>query len=76
VRGEVNKVLEQARIEKTIGSSLEAKVLLYVSDVEKRQQLQVLNPSSEGLVEYVRSQNSVIELAAEEAAKLAKLPNY
>ena len=72
VRGEVNKVLEQARIQKTIGSSLEAKVLLYVSDVEKREHLQVLNPSSEGLVEYVRSQNSLIQLAAEETAKLAQ----
>ncbi|MBE9185463.1 isoleucine--tRNA ligase [Microcoleus sp. LEGE 07076] len=69
VRGEVNKVLEQARTEKVIGSSLEAKVLLYVPDVEKRQQLQVLNPSSEELMDYVRSQNSVIELAAAEKAK-------
>ena len=69
VRGEVNKVLEQARTEKAIGSSLEAKVLLYVPDVAKRQELQALNPSSEGLMEYVRSQNSVIELAAAEAAK-------
>jgi isoleucyl-tRNA synthetase len=72
VRGEVNKVLEKARIEKAIGSSLEAKVLLYVPDVEKRQQLQALNPSSEELVDYVRSQNSVIELAAEEKAKAAQ----
>ncbi|MEG3841054.1 isoleucine--tRNA ligase [Microcoleus sp. herbarium14] len=69
VRSEVNRVLEQARTEKAIGSSLEAKVLLYVPDVEKRLQLQALNPSSEGLVEYVRSQNSIIELAAEEKAK-------
>ncbi|MEG4075033.1 isoleucine--tRNA ligase [Microcoleus sp. Pol14C2] len=72
VRGEVNKVLEKARIEKAIGSSLEAKVLLYVPDVEKREQLQALNPSSEELVDYVRSQNSVIELAAEEKAKAAQ----
>ncbi|MEG3989366.1 isoleucine--tRNA ligase [Microcoleus sp. S28C3] len=72
VRGEVNKVLEKARIEKAIGSSLEAKVLVYVPDVEKRQQLQALNPSSEELVDYVRSQNSVIELAAEEKAKAAQ----
>lgn len=72
VRGEVNKVLEKARIEKAIGSSLEAKVLLYVPDVEKRQQLQALNPSSEELVDYVRSQNSVIHLAAEEKAKAAQ----
>ncbi|MEG4285458.1 isoleucine--tRNA ligase [Microcoleus sp. A006_D1] len=69
VRGEVNKVLEQARTEKAIGSSLEAKVLLYVPDVAKREQLQALNPSSEGLMDYVRSQNAVIELAAEEKAK-------
>ncbi|MEP6489314.1 isoleucine--tRNA ligase [Microcoleus vaginatus GB2-A3] len=72
VRGEVNKVLEKARMEKAIGSSLEAKVLLYVPDVEKRQQLEALNPSSEELVDYVRSQNSVIELAAEEKAKAAQ----
>ena len=69
VRGEVNKVLEQARTEKAIGSSLEAKVLLYVPDVEKRAQLQALNPSSDELLAYVRSQNSVIELAAQEKAK-------
>ena len=69
MRGEVNKVLEQARTEKAIGSSLEAKVLLYVPDVEKRAQLQALNPSSDELLAYVRSQNSVIELAAQEKAK-------
>ena len=69
VRGEVNKVLEQARTEKAIGSSLEAKVLLYVPDVAKRAQLQALNPSSDELLAYVRSQNSVIELATAEAAK-------
>jgi isoleucyl-tRNA synthetase len=72
VRGEVNKVLEKARIEKAIGSSLEAKVLLYVPDVEKRQQLQALNPSSEELVDYVRSQNSAIHSAAEEKAQAAQ----
>lgn len=70
VRAEVNKVLEKARMEKAIGSSLEASVLLYVPDAEKREQLQALNPSSEGLVEYVRSQNSVIESAAAEKAKV------
>ncbi|MDI9636111.1 isoleucine--tRNA ligase [Oscillatoria amoena NRMC-F 0135] len=42
VRGEVNKVLEQARTEKTIGSSLEAKVLLYVSDEPLRDALNAL----------------------------------
>ncbi|MGQ4646547.1 isoleucine--tRNA ligase [Lyngbya aestuarii] len=44
IRTEVNKVLEQARAEKMIGSSLEAKVLLYVSDKELRQYLEQFNP--------------------------------
>ncbi|MCU0543295.1 MAG: isoleucine--tRNA ligase [Oscillatoriaceae cyanobacterium Prado104] len=68
VRGEVNKVLEKARMEKAIGSSLEAKVLLYVPDAEKRELLQALNPSTEALVEYVRSQNVEAELIAAETA--------
>jgi len=46
IRTEVNKVLEKARAEKMIGSSLEAKVLLYVPDADLRQRLQALNPSS------------------------------
>lgn len=45
IRTEVNKVMEQARTEKMIGASLDAKVLLYVQDAELRQQLQSLNPS-------------------------------
>ncbi|NER78330.1 MAG: isoleucine--tRNA ligase [Leptolyngbya sp. SIO1D8] len=45
VRQEVNKVLEQARAEKAIGSSLEAKVLLYVADADFRQTLKALNPA-------------------------------
>lgn len=47
IRGEVNKVLERARAEKTIGSSLEAKVMLYVADLELREKLQALNPQSD-----------------------------
>ncbi|NER31491.1 MAG: isoleucine--tRNA ligase, partial [Symploca sp. SIO1C4] len=43
IRTEVNKVMEQARVEKMIGSSLEAKVLLYVPDIDLRRQLQALN---------------------------------
>jgi isoleucyl-tRNA synthetase len=39
VRTEVNKVLEQARTEKAIGSSLDAKVLLYVENEDFRQAL-------------------------------------
>ena len=45
VRGEVNKVMEQARADKMIGSSLEAKVLLYVSDRSLRSTLESLNPA-------------------------------
>ncbi|MGJ3252828.1 MAG: isoleucine--tRNA ligase [Elainellaceae cyanobacterium] len=44
IRAEVNKVLEKARAEKAIGSSSEAKILLYVPDIELRQQLQAMNP--------------------------------
>ena len=45
IRLEVNKVLEQARIAKDIGSSLEAKVLLYVPDADLRQRLTAMNPT-------------------------------
>jgi isoleucyl-tRNA synthetase len=45
VRQEVNKVLEQARAEKAIGSSLEAKVLLYVADQTLRDTLSAMNPA-------------------------------
>ena len=45
IRQEVNKVLEQARTEKQIGSSLEAKVSLYVSDPDLRDTLVSFNPA-------------------------------
>ena len=57
VRAEVNKVLEKARAEKEIGSSLEAKVLLYVPDARLRQTLAALNPS-----DSLASRNGVDEL--------------
>jgi isoleucyl-tRNA synthetase len=44
IRQEANKVLEQARTQKEIGSSLEAKLLLYVADPALRQQLAAMNP--------------------------------
>ncbi|BAY52440.1 isoleucyl-tRNA synthetase [Thermostichus vulcanus NIES-2134] len=44
LRLEVNKVLEKARAEKLIGSSLEAKVWLYVADSEWRDRLAQMNP--------------------------------
>ena len=46
IRDAVNKVLEQARDDKAIGSSLEAKVLLYVGNEELRDRLTKLNPES------------------------------
>ncbi|HEY9620109.1 MAG TPA: isoleucine--tRNA ligase [Crinalium sp.] len=45
IRTETNKVLEDARAKKTIGSSLEAKALIYVADAALRQKLDALNPS-------------------------------
>jgi len=46
IRAEVNQVLEQARNEKLIGASLEAKVLLYVPDSELHKQLSDMNPTN------------------------------
>ncbi len=56
IRAEVNKVLERARAEKEIGSSLEAKTLLYIPELQLRQQLEMFNPSTEA------STNGVDEL--------------
>lgn len=54
-RDEVNKVLEKARADKAIGSSLEAKLLLYTADGQLKEALQALNADS-------LSGNSVDEL--------------
>ncbi len=57
LRGDINKVMEQARTDKSIGSSLEAKVLLQVTDATLRAKLEALSfgnseptpsPSKEG----------------------------
>jgi isoleucyl-tRNA synthetase len=45
IREAVNQVLELARKDKAIGSSLEAKVLLHIPDASLRQTLQTLNPN-------------------------------
>jgi isoleucyl-tRNA synthetase len=45
LRTAANQVLEQARVVKAIGSSLEANLLVYVADEAQRQQLQMLNRS-------------------------------
>lgn len=60
IRGEVNKVLELARNEKAIGSSLEAKVLLYIPDAEKRQKLAAMNPGTEHLLNLMHPPAPVI----------------
>ncbi len=45
IRAEANKVLEQARADKAIGSSLEAKLLLFVADPQLRATLQAFDPA-------------------------------
>ncbi|MGB3190226.1 MAG: isoleucine--tRNA ligase [Limnoraphis sp.] len=52
IRAEVNQVMEKARKEKMIGSSLEAKVLLYVADEKLREQLDEMNPPTAELKQY------------------------
>ncbi|WP_421658866.1 isoleucine--tRNA ligase [Leptothermofonsia sp. ETS-13] len=75
IRAEVNKVLEQARAEKAIGSSLEAKVLLYVADTQLRQVLQTLNPADNlsgnrvDELRYLFLTSQVELLASEDALK-------
>ncbi|MBD2355332.1 isoleucine--tRNA ligase [Tolypothrix sp. FACHB-123] len=69
LRTEVNKVLEQARIEKLIGSSLEAKVLLYINDENLRASVKVLNPvKGNGIDElrylFITSQVEVLDTPA------------
>ncbi|MEH2400146.1 isoleucine--tRNA ligase [Nostoc sp.] len=54
IRTEVNKVLEQARIEKLIGSSLEAKALLYVANEDLRSSIKALNPLSGNGIDELR----------------------
>ena len=46
LRDEVNKVMEEARQDKAIGSSLDAKVLLYLSNTELKDKLSKLNPTN------------------------------
>ncbi len=70
IRDESNRVLEKARSDKAIGSSLEAKLLLYVTDLELRQQLTEMNPhdGGNGVDElrylFLTSQVELLEAAA------------
>ncbi|PMB52218.1 isoleucine--tRNA ligase [Fischerella thermalis CCMEE 5201] len=54
IRLDVNKVLEQARVEKMIGSSLEAKILLYISDAELLSAIKSLNATNSNGVDELR----------------------
>ncbi|MBE9006995.1 isoleucine--tRNA ligase [Fortiea sp. LEGE XX443] len=54
LRTDVNKVLEQARVEKMIGSSLEAKALIYVNNETLRTGIAVLNPDIGNGVDELR----------------------
>ena len=54
IRNDVNKVLEQARVEKKIGSSLEAKILLYVKDEHLRLAVKNLNPDMGNGIDELR----------------------
>ncbi len=54
LRTEANKVLEQARSAKEIGSSLEAKLLVYVSDTDWRSTLTTLNTNTGNHVDELR----------------------
>nr|WP_242053433.1 isoleucine--tRNA ligase [Nostoc parmelioides] len=54
LRTDVNKVLEQARVEKMIGSSLEAKALIYVKDTNSRNAIATLNPEVGNGVDELR----------------------
>ena len=51
IRSDVNKVLEQARVEKLIGSSLEAIALIYLSDEKLRAVIEPLNIRGNGIDE-------------------------
>jgi isoleucyl-tRNA synthetase len=54
LRTDVNKVLEQARVEKMIGSSLEAKALIYINDQTLRSTIAALNPDIGNGVDELR----------------------
>nr|WP_211173000.1 isoleucine--tRNA ligase [Brasilonema bromeliae] len=65
VRTEVNKVLEEARVKKMIGSSLEAKVLLSVVDEQLRSTVKSLNATQNGIDElrylFITSQVELLD---------------
>ncbi|BAY75983.1 isoleucyl-tRNA synthetase [Nostoc linckia NIES-25] len=54
LRTDVNKVLEQARIEKLIGSSLEAKALIHIPNKQLGDAIQAFNPVSGNGIDELR----------------------
>ncbi|MDM9379989.1 isoleucine--tRNA ligase [Chlorogloeopsis sp. ULAP01] len=54
IRTDVNRVLEQARVEKMIGSSLEAKVLLYIANEQLRTFVKTLDSTSNNGIDKLR----------------------
>jgi isoleucyl-tRNA synthetase len=74
LRAEANQVLEQARTAKMIGSSLEAKLLLYVEDGGLRSTLEQMNTTTGNQVDELRYLflTSQVELLSD-AAPLAEL---
>ncbi|KAL3685804.1 hypothetical protein R1sor_003826 [Riccia sorocarpa] len=74
VRDEVNRVLEQARIGKLIGASLEAKVYLHTCDEELSRRLQAMTGSAEGVDSlnrlFITSQAEVVSKSDGEALNL------
>ncbi|MDZ8187560.1 MAG: isoleucine--tRNA ligase [Nostoc sp. ChiSLP02] len=54
LRTDVNKVLEQARIEKLIGSSLEAKALIHIPDKQLADAIKAFNPAKGNGVDELR----------------------
>lgn len=65
IRDDVNKVLEQARMDKMIGSSLEAKILLYVKDEGLRAKVKPLSETSNSVDElryiFITSQVELLD---------------
>jgi isoleucyl-tRNA synthetase len=59
IRADVNQVIEQARKDKMVGASLDAKVLLFVGDETLRQKLKVMNPSIKGLQDESESNEKI-----------------
>lgn len=68
VRDEVNRVLETARHEKTIGASLEAKVMLQVKDEQLKELLSSMKDELRYL--FITSQVYIVETLPEVASRL------